>query len=140
MASDLLRQWYRRRFLRRCAAVLVTSEHMAREFIAHGVSRDRVYTLPPPAARLHGGAAEMADVGGKEGEYRLLFLGRLVTLKGGDLLLASLGAVRAALGRPIRVTFAGNGPRRHAWEEQAKKVQSEVDGVAVEFVGWADGE
>jgi len=140
MASDLVRQWYRRRFARRCAAVVANSEHMAREFIANGVSRDRVCTLPPPGAHLHAVAAEPEDVAGTAGEYRLLFLGRLVTLKGGDLLLASLPAVRVALGRPIRVTFAGNGPARDAWEKQAKRVQSEVDGVTVEFVGWADDE
>ena len=109
MVSDLVRQWYRRRFARRCAAVVTNSEHMAREFIANGVSRDRVCTLPPPSAHLHAVAAEPEDVAGAAGEYRLLFLGRLVTLKGGDLLLASLPVVRGALGRPIRVTFAGNG-------------------------------
>lgn len=140
LASDFLRQWHRRRFVRRCAAVVANSGHIAREFVANGVSRDRVHTLPPPGARLCGAAADIGEVGGAEGEYRLLFLGRLVSLKGGDVLLASLEAVRAALGRRIRVTFAGSGPARRAWEEHAKKVQSEVDGVVVEFVGWADGE
>jgi glycosyltransferase involved in cell wall biosynthesis len=139
MVRDFLRQRHRARFVRRCAAVVANSRHMARELIANGVSPDRVYTLPPPGVRPPHGV-DLGSLDGTEDEYRLLFLGRLVPLKGGDLLLASLQGVRAALGRRIRVTFAGNGPARPVWEEQAKTLQSEVEGVAVEFVGWAAGE
>jgi len=129
MASDLVRQWYRRRFVRRCAAVVD-------EFRAHGSRIHRQRREPRPrlhashrrGAHRHAVAVEPEDVAGTAGEFRLLFLGRLVTLKGGDLLLASLPAVREAWAGRFASRSPATEPARDAWEEQAKKVQSEVDG------------
>ena len=61
---------------------------------------------PPPAARPHGGRC------------RLLFVGRLVPIKGIDVLLAAL----ARLGEGFELTIAGDGPEREPLERRAAEL------------------
>ena len=56
-------------------------------------SRPRAVT-PPPA------------------EPTVMFLGRMTSLKGGDLLIGAVDIARRRLGRPIHLVMAGDGPRR----------------------------
>jgi glycosyltransferase involved in cell wall biosynthesis len=75
-----------------------------------------------------------------EGAARhLLFLGRMDVLKGGGVLLDALPLAREALGVPLRVTFAGDGPARRAWERRAARLRGAHPDIAVEFTGWLDG-
>ncbi|OLE02708.1 MAG: hypothetical protein AUI36_43105 [Cyanobacteria bacterium 13_1_40CM_2_61_4] len=60
-------------------------------------------------------------------------------LKGGHLFLDALPRVGTSLDRPLRVTFAGDGPERSAWERQAKHVRDQGQGLEIEFVGWLEG-
>jgi glycosyltransferase involved in cell wall biosynthesis len=108
-------------------AVLVASHHMYQELERHGVPKDRLHlvplpppdvapTLPPPARNMQG---------------RILFLGRLMDIKGVDYLLESLPQASQKLGRPLTVTIAGDGPDRGKLEKLAAQL-----GVAAEFPGW----
>jgi glycosyltransferase involved in cell wall biosynthesis len=118
-----------RALMNRYATIVVASEHMREEFVRSGGDPDRVVVnalfptwpvserpAPPPM------------------EPHVVFLGRMTALKGGDLLIrATRDAVRR-LGRPVRLTMAGDGPERHDWETLARRV--EVPSV---FPGWLTG-
>ena len=136
MARAYSRQRHRLALLHRYTAVVTHSEHMRREFLGHGVAGGRVYNLhrsapdgpvaPPPAwAERH-----------RPGPWRLMFVGRMDRLKGGGALLDAVPAVAAAGAGPLHVSFAGDGPARRAWEEQAGAMIAATPGVAVDFTGW----
>jgi glycosyltransferase involved in cell wall biosynthesis len=56
------------------------------------------------------------------------------SLKGGHVFLDALDRLEPGLRRSLRVTFAGDGRKRMAWEQQAERVsRGEID---VQFVGW----
>ena len=56
-------------------------------------------------------------------------------LKGGNVFIDALPQAAARLAKPLRVTFAGDGRKRQAWEQRAKRRASELE---IEFVGWAN--
>jgi glycosyltransferase involved in cell wall biosynthesis len=121
-------RWARaqQQLLGRYATVVVASDHMASEYARHGVSCDRIATLPlftatPPHS------APTTDLDG------VLFLGRMTDLKGGDILIRAMAGVARQLGRPIPVLMAGDGPQRQIWEQLASREQ-----VAAVFTGWLD--
>jgi glycosyltransferase involved in cell wall biosynthesis len=143
--------------LRGYAAVLTHSAHMHAEYLKHGLPPERVHYLSyyahatgtyaqdfedagrevshaPPAA-----AAARRDLGAKPDRH-LLFLGRMEALKGGRTFVEALPAMARALGVPVRVTFAGDGPDRAAWERAASRACRSVEGLSVEFVGWVERE
>lgn len=120
----------RKRSLPSYQAVLVASRHMYGEFQQHGVSSNRLHLVPlfstdsipdstAPVPRTPTG--------------RILFVGRLMDVKGvGFLLDASAGAGKK-LGRPLNLMIAGDGPDREMLGDAARRL-----GVAVEFAGWVD--
>jgi glycosyltransferase involved in cell wall biosynthesis len=137
MVRSYSRQRHRLALLHRYAAVVTHSEHMRREFLRHGVAGGRVYNLhrSAPHDSMPIAPASLAAPR-REGPWQLMFVGRMDRLKGGSALLEALPAVAAAAGRPLRVGFAGDGPARRAWEEQARAVMAATPGLAVEFTGW----
>lgn len=118
--------------LRRCARVLVLSEHMRREAVRHGVSPERVTKVPclVPAERV-ADAPPRAPLGGAA---QLVFVGRMEPLKGGAQLLAALPSIAGRLGRDVALTLAGDGGARAAWERAARRVAR--GRVSARFVGW----
>jgi glycosyltransferase involved in cell wall biosynthesis len=48
--------------------------------------------------------------------------------------------VRAALDRPLRVVFAGDGRERSRWEARARSLQKRDPELQIEFTGWVDAE
>ncbi len=46
--------------------------------------------------------------------------------------------VAERLGGPIRLTLAGEGPERKAWERKASKLQARHSGLEFVFAGWVD--
>jgi glycosyltransferase involved in cell wall biosynthesis len=143
------RQYHRQRArlgqLRRYAAVVTHSEHMRREYLRYGLPAERVAAYTDVADHDHAPegdgprvalplVGEAPPPGGAEA--RLLFLGRMERLKGGDVLLDALPRVAAALGRPVRLSFAGAGPARAAWEARARRLQGRHPDVRVDFLGW----
>lgn len=130
--ADPLRMWRQYGWARRqhtliddYAAIVVASEHMRREYAANGVSLERLHALPLFAP------GEVAARPVRHDEDRVLFLGRMTDLKGGDILVRAIAHAVRALSRPIAVTFAGEGPARRAWEAEARRLN-----VAAEFAGW----
>ena len=134
MWRQYLNERHRLSRMRRCDAVIVASHHMAQEYRQHGLGHlVRLVHLPivPPgsAAHLSGGWSE-------GGPWRLLFLGRMDVLKGGDLLLNSLPLVRAQLGRPLELIFAGDGPEYANWRRMSIEIQRQDASIQIQFPGW----
>lgn len=159
MAREYRRQSKRLKLLRRYKAILTFSQHMASEYVRHGFPADCIHVL---SSIQNGYASNGAHQIGKVGlgsmqreipafqqssltdsrsqpYWRLLFLGRMDPLKGGQIFLDALPQVAASLDRPLRVTFAGDGPDRHAWEHLAARAKSQNHGLEIEFVGWLEG-
>ncbi len=123
--------------LRQYRAVLVASSHMAREFARHGCeARVSVVPLPVPAPR---GSIEIPPAH-EQADWRLLFLGRMDRLKGGDVLLAALPLAGRALGKQLSVTFAGDGTARPRWEGQSIRLMAANPCIKIHFTGWVSTE
>jgi|GEM_PF-308346 len=139
MWRDYQKQQQRLGFLRRCAAIVTHSHHMREEYLRHGFPPDKVICLPhfvAPPANANRVSSPLASNPPSvirllsstppsafrlpPSVIRLLFLGRMDYLKGGHYLLKALPRIQQVLNRPIDVTFAGDGPARAKWEEQAK--------------------
>lgn len=130
-----LRQRHNNNVLRKCRAILTLSEHMRQEFLRHGIPAERVIRLPFPVAD----TASPCQVRPhrSDGEpLRLLFLGRMDRLKGGDLLLQAVPLVARQLSRPLHLDFAGDGPERLRWERLAKQVTASCQNLSIRFHGW----
>jgi len=115
--------------LQRYRAVLVASEYMRDEFARHGVSQDRlrVVALPVSGPAL---PATTRDPGGN-----ILFIGRLVDVKGVANLVKAIPAAQQQLGRKLKVTLAGSGAEQAALQSLARQF-----GVAADFQGWAEAD
>jgi glycosyltransferase involved in cell wall biosynthesis len=112
--------------LARYAAVVVASDHMAEEYARHGVPRDRLAMLPLFTS------LTLRESPATPGES-VLFLGRMTSLKGGDLLIRAVSRAAQQLGRSIPLVMAGDGPQRSSWERLASRTR-----VDVSFPGWLD--
>jgi glycosyltransferase involved in cell wall biosynthesis len=121
------RERRRQRVLRRCAAVLGASRHMVAELVRNGVPADRAHLVPlpvtatpdpgPPAPRPFSG--------------RILFVGRVTGVKGWSHLVDAIPRAAAALGRPLTLVVAGDGPDRETFAAAVRRA-----GVTAEFLGW----
>jgi glycosyltransferase involved in cell wall biosynthesis len=114
--------------LGRHSAMAVASEHMRTEYLRHGVEPDRIHVLPLPPAGVDLDPDPPARSTSRD---RLLFIGRLIDVKGVDYLLQALGPAQQALGRPLSLTVAGTGS-----EETKLRTLSRQMGLKVEFTGW----
>jgi glycosyltransferase involved in cell wall biosynthesis len=157
MLTEYRRQAKRLELLSTYRAIVTLSTHMRDEYINHGFSPERVHCLPsccsplannngsngkkesrqPSSTELSEQTERVASVETSDC-WRLLFLGRMDSLKGGELLIDALPQVCKALIRPVRLTFAGDGPERRAWEQRAKLAQARSLGLAIEFLGWVN--
>jgi glycosyltransferase involved in cell wall biosynthesis len=135
--------------MRGCRRLLVASEAMRQEYLRHGFELSRVEVVPYPAAPVAAGAADDAGTAGNHGlsevqrsvpsmAVRLLFAGRMVKLKGGEILLRALPSVSQRLQRPLKLTMAGEGPAKVEWEEQARTLCAHNPFISVEFTGWLE--
>ena len=70
--------------------------------------------------------------------WRLLFVGRMDKLKGGQVLIEALPTIRSGVDRNIELAFVGDGPDRNRWQRAAAKVESESQGIHIEFKGWLE--
>jgi glycosyltransferase involved in cell wall biosynthesis len=119
--------------LTRCRTIVAFSRHMKDELVRHGLTQ--VVVIPPfvtPGVILPRAAASDGPV------RRLLYLGRLETLKGPGRLIDALALVAARLDAPIELTLAGEGSDRDVLEAQAGAIRDPR--VTVRFVGWQDAE
>jgi glycosyltransferase involved in cell wall biosynthesis len=115
--------------VRRYGTVLVGSRAMREEYLRHGLAASQVACVPlfgdgvpdaePPAPRPLSG--------------QVLMVGRLTELKGGVELVRALPRAREALGRPLELVVAGDGPERPRMQAEAEALR-----VPVRFAGWVD--
>lgn len=133
MFREYRRQGSRLELLRRYRYVLTGSEHMSAEYAKHGLSARHIPLLIPTDRASSGTVAPSSH-------WRILFMGRMDRLKGGLSLLESLPKIMEALDKPLRVTFAGDGPERKLWEGRASSMQASCDGLSFEFPGWVTGD
>lgn len=114
--------------LPRYQQIVIASDHMAREYMRHGAPRERLVTLPLfPSLPLAASAGNS--------NHTVLFMGRMTTLKGGDVLVRAMPEVVSNLGRPVRLVMAGDGPQRSEWQQLATRLR-----VSAEFPGWLDAD
>jgi len=133
MVRDFRQQSRRLELMSQYKAVVTLSAHMQREYTRHGVAAKAIGAPAEPAVPSAGAAGRLnPDLS------ELLFVGRMVDLKGGTYLLDALPRVASNLGRPLNVTFAGDGPARASWQASAAKLTAKEPGMRVEFTGWRD--
>jgi len=113
-------------------AVLVASRHMYHEFKQHGIPADRLHLVPLP---MDGSLPSSTAPRTKALRGRILFVGRLMDVKGVSYLLQAIPLAAQKLGRPLTLTIAGEGPNRGKLEDLARQL-----GLTVEFAGWVDTE
>ena len=156
MLKEYRRQTKRRELLSAYRAIVTLSTHMRDEYINQGFGPARVHCLSflSPSVTTNAGSngngfhrVRPADISQhvramasdeNSTSWNLLFLGRMDPLKGGELLIDALPQVCKALSCPVRVTFAGDGPERSAWERRGSLVQARSQDLEMEFVGWVN--
>ena len=153
-------QWRRLAELRKAAAVVTFSAHMAAEALRNGVRQDRIHVVPPfvaanqPSPDVGGWELEVGSsplevgssplevgswkLGVRSSPCRLLFLGRLEPLKGVSRLLAALRPFADRLAAPVRLVIAGEGSERPKLEAQAARIRAESASIEIIFAGWQD--
>src|SRR6266700_2212104 len=120
--------------LRGYAMIATNSDHLSAEYERHGFATRR---LPYPVFADNSERPRTIRAGADK-SWRLLFAGRMDRLKGGQVLLEALPAIRSGTGRDLQLTLVGDGPERSRWEKIAKKTQSANPGLHIEFKGWLD--
>ena len=134
MFEDYQLQQRRLDLLRTYKRVLTNSHYLCSEFARHGIQAMR---LPYIVSNLPSEPPALGEfvLPGKTDPWRLLFLGRAESLKGGDLLIKALPLVAQRIDRPISLTFAGSGPALVRWKELAGRIGS--DRIKIDFTGWS---
>ena len=113
-------------------AILVASSHMYEEYKRHGISADKLDLLALPITDTN---LETLPYTPRVATGSILFLGRLTDLKGVDYLVRAIPAAANLLGRPLRLTVAGDGQELPRLEALARRL-----GIAVDFTGWIESE
>jgi glycosyltransferase involved in cell wall biosynthesis len=134
--------------MRRYHRVLVASEAMRREYLRHAFEPSRVevapYPVMPTAAEIDGGETSAGRIRSEGVQFRraspvhLLFVGRMVQLKGGEILIRALPQIAQRLQVPLKLTLAGDGPAKSQWEAQARFVCAGNSLITTAFTGWLD--
>lgn len=130
--NDIVRQWWLRplfmrfeqRFLRRCAAVIVTSETVLRHSRALRRHREKCRVIPlavspDPLLNETRVQALAEQIRSAAGQPIILFVGRLVGYKGLRFLIEAMQSIPAAL------WIAGEGPLREKLQRQAERIRPE---------------
>lgn len=110
-----VKRWLVRRILRSAVRVVTNTRFTKGLAEWYGVPQDRIIVLPPACSiRTDVDESEAAQYGavlGLEGKQIVLSVGRLVTRKGFDTLVAALGVIRERLPN-LHVVIVGDGPDR----------------------------
>jgi glycosyltransferase involved in cell wall biosynthesis len=122
--------------LRNYRAVVTHSEYLRAEYVRHGIAAEQVFLVPYCVRPLRQNASEDPPKVRMDGSWRLVFAGRLDSMKGGELLLKALPLVRSASGKPLQLVFAGDGPERENWGNVAAALTRSQPDIKVEFAGW----
>jgi len=160
MVREYRRQLRRLKQLEGYRAIVTHSTYMRDEYVKHDFDPARVYCLSyyahqrskpaaldeevkfsetSPASFVQPTPLTKISKGNGAAGYRLLFLGRMDRLKGGDVFIEALPSVRESLDRDLHVTFAGDGRMRKLWQRQALRMQEQTKGLKIHFAGWVEG-
>lgn len=129
-----------RRLARRTDRLTGVSQQTIDDLVRLGIAPREKFTLIPlgldlePFASLEdaAGAGVRAELGVRDGEVLLAFVGRIVPIKRLDLLLAAFARAHTA-GPPIRLAVVGDGESRPDYERLAGLLGV---GSAVSFLGY----
>lgn len=122
------RETHRLRVFRQARGVVVASRAMAEEVARHGIPRERIHLLPlfPPGIE-----PDPQPPSPRPFSNRLLFLGRMTSLKGWSHLAPALQIASEKLGRSLTLVTAGDGPDRERFQQALRQAL-----FPVEFLGW----
>jgi glycosyltransferase involved in cell wall biosynthesis len=120
------RQAQRGAGLAKYRAIVVGSRHMQLEIVNHGVNPGQVHLAPLPLTEAPG---DFSNVPARP-EGRVLMLGRLTTLKGGEHLIRAMAQASRNIGH-LSLVVVGDGPEQPRLEQLARAL-----GVPAEFSGW----
>jgi len=140
MWREYRRQRRRLEFLGACSTIVASSRYLAGEYVKHCASVHRIVALPLPIGAVADPAWAPPQNAGERlhEEWRLLFLGRMDRLKGGEIFMKALPIVAAVARRPIKATLAGDGPEIGRWRALARELEAGTAGLTITFVGWAE--
>jgi len=135
--DDLERTWFiclvRSRFITK---ILVCSKYLKTELIKHGVSKDKIAVVYPKYPNEFFTIREIYDYDATKYEYRLIFVGRLVRLKGiYELLEAMRVLIYEKKRSDIGLLYVGSGPEEAFLKNKAKEYKLDHN---VLFVGYKD--
>ena len=122
--------------VRRYRAIVTSSEHIRREYLKHGLASDSVHLVPLPITRHKTMAPSARTSMDRSRELRLLFAGRMVFEKGGDILMKALPSAASLVGRSVHLDLVGDGPDRLAWQKSAQNVMKHNSSVKIVFHPW----
>ena len=106
------RQASRLKLLSRYAAIITHSRHMVEEYRKYDFQVRQVPFCVTGFRHDYRENVRPLDTTKIDRCIRLLFSGRMVKVKGGEMLLNSLPRINQTLGLPLHVVFAGTGPMR----------------------------
>ena len=129
VAASLRWNTRQRDLLDRYTAVVVASRYMQGEYIQHGLPADRVVTAP-----LFPTTGTCETTRPRPAQPTVLFAGRMTELKGPAVLLEAVAIAGRALGHPLKLVMAGDGPDRLTLIERARAL-----GIDASFPGWLTG-
>jgi glycosyltransferase involved in cell wall biosynthesis len=120
--------------------LLVThAEHMRQEYIRHDFDPARVVVIPFACFR------QLPEVQSKEtatsiaGRVRVLFAGRMETIKGGAELIEAARRFTQQNRHELTLTMAGEGEQKEAWRQLAAQAAKTAPKLEVVFPGWLSG-
>jgi glycosyltransferase involved in cell wall biosynthesis len=141
MVTDFRGAPRRLELLRSLRAVLTASKYVRAEYIRNGLAPAAVHCVGLPVVD-RGDVPRMTPVTPPGASYsapsRLLFAGRMESIKGGRMLLDALPLVSSAQSRPLVLTFAGDGRARFEWARRADEIVRRHPSLRVEFTGWVE--
>ncbi|HKS42661.1 MAG TPA: glycosyltransferase family 4 protein [Blastocatellia bacterium] len=113
-------------------AVVVASDHMKQEYLGNGISDDKLCVAPLFAP--DDATRDLCEES-RSAERRVLFVGRMTKLKGGDILIRAVSEASQRARQKIHLVMAGDGPQRAHWESLAQRLK-----VSATFTGWVTGQ
>jgi glycosyltransferase involved in cell wall biosynthesis len=135
MWNEFQYQTDRLQVLRKGRLLITASRAMRAEYLKHGFSEESVQHFPYVTD-----FSEPEDRTLPEEPWRLLFAGRMETLKGGDLLIEALPKAVRRLGRKLKLTLAGDGRARGEWQHKADLKMTQSDSLEIIFTGWREAD
>ncbi len=140
MWRDYSAQSERSTLLRKYSAILAPSEYIGAEYLRHGFRPEAVRVVPYAFARHDFSSVAPNHRPSTEQPHRLLFIGRMVKLKGGMLLVEAAARAALMLGRTLHLALAGDGPERSKWQRRADSIRAASPNVHFEFMGWLNAD